>query len=61
MVELEEVEDAELDRPQPGPINEDDEDSADFTDTGFPPSLSPLSMPFWRKPLSLSATHIPSC
>jgi hypothetical protein len=37
MVELEEVEDAELDRPQPGPINEDDEDSADFTDTGFPP------------------------
>lgn len=34
MVELEEVEDADLDRPQAGPINEDDEDSADFTDTG---------------------------
>lgn len=34
MVELEEVEDAELLRPQPGPIDEDDEDSADFTDTG---------------------------
>ena len=34
MVELEEVEDADLGRPKPGPINEDDEDSADFTDTG---------------------------
>lgn len=42
MVELEEVEDAELDRPQPGPINEDDEDSADFTDTGIFPPPSPF-------------------
>lgn len=41
MVELEEVEDADLDRPQPGPINDDDEDSADFTDTGtFNPPFS---------------------
>lgn len=43
MVELEEVEDAELDRPQPGPINEDDEDSADFTDTDS--SISTSSLP----------------
>lgn len=34
MVELEEVEDRELEAPQPGPL-EDDEDSADFTDTGL--------------------------
>ena len=34
MVELEEVEDHELEAPQPGPL-EDDEDSADFTDTGL--------------------------
>lgn len=33
MVELEEVEDPELEAPQPGPM-EDDDDSADYTDTG---------------------------
>lgn len=35
MVEIEEIEDPELDHPQPGPI-EEDEDSADYTDTGKP-------------------------
>lgn len=40
MVELEEVEDQELDAPQRRPSN-DDEDSADFTDTG--PSVHILS------------------
>ena len=33
MVQLEEVEDAELDQAQPGPIG-DDYDSDDFVDTG---------------------------
>ena len=34
MVQLEEVEDAELDRAQPGPVG-DDYDSDDFVDTGM--------------------------
>jgi len=34
MVQLEEVKDQELDAPQPGPIADDFEDDADFTDTG---------------------------
>jgi hypothetical protein len=37
MVQLEEVKDQELDAPQPGPISDDFEDDADFTDTGTPP------------------------
>lgn len=34
MVQLEEVEDPELDQAQPGPIDDDSYDSADFVDTG---------------------------
>ncbi|MCJ1467338.1 mitochondrial import receptor protein [Pseudocyphellaria aurata] len=41
MVELEEVEDPELEAPQPGPIDDDD-DSADYTDTDSSLSSSSL-------------------
>lgn len=41
MVQLEEVQDAELDQAQPGPVG-DDYDSDDFVDTGMP-SPSPSS------------------
>lgn len=34
MVQLEEVKDAELNAPQPGPASDEFEDDADFTDTG---------------------------
>lgn len=34
MVKLEEVKDAELNAPQPGPASDEFEDDADFTDTG---------------------------
>lgn len=48
MVQLEEVEDAELDRAQPGPVG-DDYDSDDFVDTGtstlFPPTTAPQTPP----------------
>jgi len=44
MVQLEEVKDQELDAPQPGPISDDFEDDADFTDTGTP-STSPPPIP----------------
>lgn len=37
MVQLEEVEDQELDQAQPGPVNEDAYDSADYLDTGTRP------------------------
>ena len=40
MVQLEEVEDPELTQAQPGPVKDEDYDSADFVDTGIP-SLSP--------------------
>lgn len=50
MVQLEEVKDAELNAPQPGPASNDFEDDADFTDTGMsiltstthPPTISPF-------------------
>lgn len=42
MVQLEEVKDQELDAPQPGPISDDFEDDADFTDTGNLPPTNPL-------------------
>lgn len=42
MVQLEEVEDAELDQAQPGPVG-DDYDSDDFVDTGnVHPFINPL-------------------
>ena len=37
MVQLEEVEDPELTQAQPGPVQDEDYDSADFVDTGTPP------------------------
>ena len=42
MVQLEEVKDAELNAPQPGPTTDDYEDDADFTDTGTPHFHLPL-------------------
>jgi hypothetical protein len=45
MVQLEEVEDPELDQQQPGPISYDDDDDADFTDTGLLPPPSPTASP----------------
>lgn len=51
MVELEEVEDPELEAPQPGPSSmDDDENSEDYSDTG--PSISSSS-----SPSSLSPSH----
>ena len=46
MVQLEEVEDRDLVREQPGPYEEDNDDEADYTDTGIPsiPS-SPTLLP----------------
>lgn len=41
MVQLEEVQDAELDQAQPGPVG-DDYDSDDFVDTGMLPHYSRL-------------------
>ena len=38
MVQLEEVKDAELNAPQPGPASDEFEDDADFTDTGRHPA-----------------------
>lgn len=50
MVELEEVEDPELEAPQPGPSSiDDDENSEDYSDTG--PSISSS---FFLLSLSLS-------
>lgn len=50
MVHLEEVEDRDLVREQPGPYEEDD-DEADYTDTGtypiaspFPPTTAPYTL-----------------
>lgn len=40
MVQLEEVKDAELNAPQPGPASDEYDDDADFTDTGT------ISLPF---------------
>ncbi len=37
MVHLEEVEDRELSQAQPGPVNDEDYDSADFVDTSTTP------------------------
>ena len=52
MVQLEEVKDAELNAPQPGPVSDDYDDDADFTDTGIPllPSLAHI----------LHLAHLPS-
>lgn len=62
MVQLEEVEDPELDQQQPGPISYDDDDDADFTDTGpFPPS--PPSTPPTNRPhpdSSISTSSLPA-
>lgn len=40
MVQLEEVEDQDLTQEQPGPVKDEDYDSADFVDTGI--SSAPL-------------------
>ena len=42
MVQLEEVEDAELDQAQPGPVGDDYESDDDFVDTGMRIYLSCL-------------------
>ena len=49
MVQLEEVKDAELDAPQPGPTLDNFEDDADFTDTGTSPLniCQSLNSPFF--------------
>ncbi|KAG7004512.1 hypothetical protein G7Y79_00025g057980 [Physcia stellaris] len=43
MVQLEEVKDAELNAPQPGPASDEFEDDADFTDTDSSLSSAPPS------------------
>lgn len=45
MVQLEEVKDAELNAPQPGPASDEYDDDADFTDTGIPPIPLPSLIP----------------
>lgn len=49
MVQLEEVEDQDLVREQPGPYQEEEDD--DYTDTGnlFPPPVHPISPPERKK------------
>lgn len=42
MVQLEEVEDQELSQAQPGPMKDEDYDSADFLDTGALPLITHL-------------------
>ncbi|KAL8698445.1 MAG: hypothetical protein Q9201_006570 [Fulgogasparrea decipioides] len=42
MVHLEEVEDQDLTRQQPGPLEDNDDDEADYTDTGSSLSAVPL-------------------
>ena len=44
MVQLEEVKDSELNAAQPGPVSDEFEDDADFTDTGITP-FWPISPP----------------
>lgn len=58
MVELEEVEDPELEAPQPGPSSiDDDENSEDYSDTG--PSISSSFFLLSLSPsLSSKALHI---
>ena len=62
MVQLEEVEDAELDAPQPTPY--DEEDDADFTDTGKPALISPrqsrIANPLTQSPHSPTTRKRPT-
>ena len=59
MVQLEEVKDAELNAEQPGPVSDEFEDDADFTDTGTfhlsIPSIFSAPAPFAHVP------NLPSC
>lgn len=59
MVELEEVEDPELQAPQPGPTDDDD-DSADYTDTGSSIRLLSGRTAITSHPSSPSPFHPPS-
>ena len=58
MVQLEEVKDSELNAAQPGPVSDEFEDDADFTDTGITPLWStPPSALLSFKLFTLSRAH----
>ena len=61
MVQLEEVKDAELDAPQPGPTLDTFEDDADFTDTGTSPLniCQSLNSPFFPNSYNLELDRRP--
>ena len=66
MVQLEEVEDQELSQAQPGPVKDEDYDSADFVDTGNIPNCdtslasSPLQAMKCSKAEEANNPQIPS-